>query len=209
MSFGFFLYYAPDTNFRRTASRQLQAHFPDNSTQVWDSTRTWQSRLAPSRPRHSASVDGWLRYMEWGLALNRALQEHGMSQDEAGALVEAVLSDIYQPVTDTFFKLSRLRSANRETRVKWIFGMITRYFFTAPFIHRHLPSEAGVSFDVTLCPFADYYKEQGVPELTPHASCNLDYCLARSCGIDLVRTQTIAEGAEYCDFRWRFPAHGK
>ena len=155
MSFGFFLYYTPDTNFKRTASGHLQAQFPDISTQVWRSTRTWQSRLAPNRPRHSASVDGWLRYMEWGLALNRALQEHGMNQEQAGALVEAVLSDIYQPVTNTFFKLSRLRSANRETRVKWIFGMITRYFFTAPFIHRHLPSEAGVSFDVTLCPFAD------------------------------------------------------
>jgi hypothetical protein len=100
--------------------------------------------------------------MEWSFALHRAVQEHGMSQDEAGALVEAILVDIYQPVTDAFFKLSRLRSAKRETRVKWIFGMITRYFFTAPFIHRHLPSEAGVSFDVTLCPFADYYKDQGV-----------------------------------------------
>ena len=209
MSIGFLLYYAPDTTFRRTAGRRLQAHFPDSSAQVWRSTRTWQSRLAPSRPSHSASVNGWIRYMEWSFALHRAVQEHGMSQDEAGALVEAILVDIYQPVTDAFFKLSRLRSAKRETRVKWIFGMITRYFFTAPFIHRHLPSEAGVSFDVTLCPFADYFKDQGVPELTPHAACNLDYCLARSCGIELVRTQTIADGAEYCDFRWKFPAHGE
>jgi hypothetical protein len=98
--------------------------------------------------------------MEWNCALYRAVQEHGMSQAEAGALVETIMWDVYQPVTAALFKLSRLRSAKRETRVKWILGMITRYFFTAPFCHRHLPSGTGVSFDVTLCPLADYFKDQ-------------------------------------------------
>jgi hypothetical protein len=145
--------------------------------------------------------------MEWSCALYRAGQEHGMSQAEAGALVEMVMTDAYRPVPAAFFKLSRLRSAKRETRVKWILGMITRYFFTSPFRHRHLPSEAGVAFDVTLCPLADYLRDQGVPELTPHAACNLDYCAAREFGVDLVRTQTIADGAEHCDFRWQFSIH--
>ena len=131
-----------------------------------------------------------------------------MSQDEAGALVEAIGLDVYQPVPDALFKLSRLRSAKRETRVKWLFGMMTRDFFSSPFIHRRFPSEAGVAFDVTLCPFADYFKDQGVPELTPFGACNLDFAAARAYGVDLIRTQTIADGAEYCDFRWKFPASG-
>ena len=84
---------------------------------------------------------------------------------------------------------------------------MTRYFFSSPFRHQHLPSEAGVSFDVTLCPLADYFKDQGVPELTQHAACNLDYCAAREYGVDLVRTQTIADGAAHCDFRWKFPVY--
>jgi hypothetical protein len=148
-----------------------------------------------------------MRYLEWNCALYRAVQEHGMSQAEAGALVETVMTDAYRPVPAALFKFSRLRSAKRETRVKWLFGMLTRYFFSPPFLHRHLPSEEGVAFDVTLCPFADYFKDQGVPELTPHAACNPDYCMAREFGVDLVRTQTIADGAAYCDFRWKFPAH--
>ncbi len=209
MNIGFLLWYAPDANFSRLARRQLRAHFPDRSEQVWRSTRTWQSRLAPNRDCHSASVNLLMRYMEWSCALYRAVQEHGMSQAEAGALVETVMSDAYQPVSAALFKLSRLRSANRETRVKWLLGMITRYFFSSPFVHRHLPSETGVSFDVTLCPLADYFKEQGVPELTPHAACNLDYLAAREFGVELVRTQTIADGSEYCDFRWKFPASGE
>jgi hypothetical protein len=136
------------------------------------------------------------------------VQEHGMSQAEAGALVETIMLDAYQPVPAALFKLSRLRSAKRETRVKWLLGMLTRYFFSSPFRHRHIPSEAGVAFDVVLCPLADYFKDQGVPELPQHAACNLDYCAARAWGVDLVRSQTIADGAAHCDFRFKFRATG-
>ena len=132
-----------------------------------------------------------------------------MSQAEAGAFVETIMLEVYQPVPAAMFKLSRLRSAKRETRVKWLLGMITRYFFTSPFRHRYLPSETGVAFDVTVCPLADYFKDQGVPELTEPAAGNLDYRMAREWGVELVRTQTIADGAAHCDFRWKFPAHGE
>ena len=148
-----------------------------------------------------------MRYMEWSCALYRAVQEHGVSQAEALVLVETIMWDAFQPVTAALFKLSRLRSAKRETRVKWLLRMMTRRFFTSPFCHRHLPSETGLAFDVTLCPLADYFKDQGVPELTEPAAGNLDYRMAREWGVELVRTQTIADGAEHCDFRWKFPAH--
>jgi L-2-amino-thiazoline-4-carboxylic acid hydrolase len=207
MSMALLRWYAPDANFRRAAGHRLQTHFSDQSEQVWRSTRTWQSRSAPNRPRHSASVNLMMRYLEWSCALYRAVQEHGMNQAEAGAFLETIMMEIYQPVPAAMFKISRLRGAKRETRVKWLLGMITRYFFTSPFRHRHLPSKMGVAFDVTVCPLADYFKDQGVPELTAHAACNLDYCAAHELGVELVRSQTIADGAEYCDFRWQFPTH--
>ena len=125
MSMGLLRWYSPDANFRRVASRRLHAHFPEESEQVWRSTHTWRSRLAPNRPRHSASVNLMIRYLEWSCAL------------------------------------------------------------------------------------ADYFKDQGVPELTAHAACNLDYCAARELGVDLVRSQIIADGAEHCDFRWVFSTHGE
>ncbi len=198
---------APNTAYRRAAMPCLKKQFPDTWEQVWRSTCSWQSRLAPHRPRHSTSVNLMMRHMEWSCALYQAVKDHGMSQYEARALVEAVAMDDYRPVPDTWSTLSRLRSTKPETRIKWVLGLVTRYFFSSPFIHRHLPAKTGVAvaFDVTRCPLADYFKEQGVPELTPHAACNIDHCLARAFDVELVRTQTIAEGAEYCDFRWRFP----
>ena len=208
---GFILFLAaPNTAYRRVAVPHLKDQFPDEWAQIWRSTCSWQSRLAASRPRHSASVNLMIRHMEWSCALYQALKDHNMSQDEAGALVEAVAMDDYQPVPAAWSKLSQLRSTKPGTRIKWVLGLVTRYFFSSPFVHRHLAAETGiaVAFDVTRCPLADYFKDQGVPELTPHAACNLDHCLARAFGVELVRTQTIAEGAEYCDFRWRFPASG-
>jgi hypothetical protein len=208
MSMGLLRWYFPDANFRRAATHHLQTQFPDKSERVWRSTRNWQSQLAPSRPRYGFSLNLLMRYVEWNLSLYRALQEHGVSQVEAGEFVETVAMEYFQPVPAAMFKLSLLRSAKRETRVKWIFGIITRYFFPPPFVHRHLPSDTGVAFDVTVCPLADYFKEQGVtPELAAHAACNLDYCQAREYGIELVRSQTIANGAEYCDFSWEFLSH--
>ena len=58
-----------------------------------------------------------------------------MSQVEAGEFVETVAAEYYQPVPAAMFKLSRLRSAKRETRVKWIFGIITKYVITSYSIH--------------------------------------------------------------------------
>ena len=82
MSIGFLLFcVAPATAYRRGARRHLQAHFPDKSAQVWGSIRTWQSQLAPERPRRSGSagVNFMMRYLEWSCALYRAVQEHGLS----------------------------------------------------------------------------------------------------------------------------------
>jgi hypothetical protein len=62
-----------------------------------------------------------------------------------------------------------------------------------------------VAFDVLACPLADYFREQGVPELTRHAACMHDHHMAGEWGIELVRSQTIAEGAAYCDFRFELP----
>jgi hypothetical protein len=205
---GFLLFFAPAAAFGRAARRRLRSRFPDGAARVWLATRAWQSRLAPHRPRHGGGVNLTMRYMEWSCALYRAVREDGMSQAEAAALVETVMSDVYRPVPAALFKLSRLRGGNRETRVKWLLGMMPRYFFSAPFRYRAVPSKTDVAWDVLRCPLADYFRDQGVPELTRHAACKMDYHMAREWGVDLVRSQTIAEGAAHCDFRFKFPAAG-
>jgi hypothetical protein len=64
--------------------------------------------------------------MEWSCALYRAVQDHGMSQADAAALVEVVMLDAYRRVPAALFRVSRLRSARRNTRVQWLLGMMIR-----------------------------------------------------------------------------------
>lgn len=60
------------------------------------------------------------------------------------------------------------------------------------------------SFNVTHCRYAEMYKELGIPELGTLLSCNRDFALIEGFNPDvtLVRTQTIMEGALFCDFRY-------
>ena len=63
------------------------------------------------------------------------------------------------------------------------------------------------SFNVTRCRYAEMYRSLGIPELGRLLSCNRDFSLVEgfSPTIKLTRTQTIMEGADYCDFRYVEP----
>jgi hypothetical protein len=64
--------------------------------------------------------------------------------------------------------------------------------------------EDSLHFNVTGCQYAEMYKDLGIPELGCLLSCNRDYALIEGFNpeIKLTRTQTIMEGAAFCDFRY-------
>ena len=64
------------------------------------------------------------------------------------------------------------------------------------------------NFNVTRCRYAEMYRALGVPELGAVLSCGRDFALGEGFNPDLklTRTQTIMEGAPYCDFRYRMEA---
>jgi hypothetical protein len=66
-------------------------------------------------------------------------------------------------------------------------------------------------FNVTRCRYAQFYKELGEPELGFLFLCSQDFPLTEgfSSDLELIRTQTIMQGASYCDFRWRMKGKGK
>ena len=59
--------------------------------------------------------------------------------------------------------------------------------------------------NVTGCRYADFFRQIGEPELGVVLCCEDDFhiCEVGSPEVELTRTQTIMEGATYCDFRWR------
>jgi hypothetical protein len=65
-----------------------------------------------------------------------------------------------------------------------------------------------LSFNVTRCRYAEMYRALGLADLGSSLSCQRDFSLVEGFNpaIQLTRTQTIMEGAPYCDFRFRAPS---
>jgi len=61
------------------------------------------------------------------------------------------------------------------------------------------------AFNVTRCRYAEMYRELGIPQLGPILSCSRDFALIEGFNpsIRLARTQTLMEGAPFCDFCYR------
>ena len=65
-------------------------------------------------------------------------------------------------------------------------------------------SDRKLSFDVTRCAYAEMYERLGLKEFGPCLSCRRDGSFAEGFNpsLKLKRTQTIMEGAPFCDFRF-------
>jgi hypothetical protein len=61
------------------------------------------------------------------------------------------------------------------------------------------------AFNVTRCRYAEMYRDLGIPLLGPVLSCSRDFALIEGFNprIRLTRTQTLMDGAPFCDFRYR------
>jgi hypothetical protein len=61
-----------------------------------------------------------------------------------------------------------------------------------------------LDFNVTRCKFAEMYRRLGLEELGPILSCGRDAGMIEGFNpeIEFQRTQTLMEGAEFCDFRY-------
>jgi predicted ArsR family transcriptional regulator len=68
-------------------------------------------------------------------------------------------------------------------------------------------NDGRLSFNVTRCRYAELYQALGLAELGSTLSCNRDFALIGGFNPEatLERTQTIMDGAAYCDFRYAFP----
>ncbi len=77
-----------------------------------------------------------------------------------------------------------------------------RFPFNAPgYRIETVASERGTAFDVVHCPVATYFRKHDAADLCVASWCNLDFALSEVTHQKLVRTKTLVEGADHCDFR--------
>jgi hypothetical protein len=134
-----------------------------------------------------------IRRLERELGRERA---HAIAREEIAAIArrqgEAVAVGLGRSDLDGF----------REVRQSWGGAGGDLEITTVRDDARHL------DFNVTRCRFAELYEQLGACDLGFLLSCNCDFTLSEGYSPDLhlERTQTIMQGAAFCDFRYRFPA---
>lgn len=99
-------------------------------------------------------------------------------------------------------QLSRMVEGNSLEHFMKSFPMWTRKDALQVQILEQTPKR--VSFNVTRCRYAEMYRELGIADLGFLLSCNRDGALIEGFNpkIKFTRTQTIMQGAPFCDFRY-------
>ena len=143
----------------------------------------------------------------WFLALYRVLKTYGKPVDEIGqisyeATEEAlrispnVLRHLLGRLRLSRFAVNRMKRQAAESQRRcypedWVFSVIKGDGKTFDF---------GV--DYTECGICKFFQAQGAQEFTPYL-CLLDYPMSQALGTGLLRTVTLAEGSDRCDFRFK------
>ena len=90
------------------------------------------------------------------------------------------------------------------------FGLFTkgvrlanRHLFCEPYWQREdIDVPEGIGFDYTGCPYDEFCREHGIPELT-RAFCDMDWRMAEQFpGVEMRREHTLSAGDDRCDFRY-------
>ncbi len=137
-----------------------------------------------------------------GAAMYRALQEYGMSPEEALALTDRIIQDYVQTPANMIRGFLKLPGLYRK--IPGIFRSMVqkKYPPEAGFQMTFYPEGKGrAKFDVTACPYHRVCTALGYPELTT-VFCNTDDTCYGNMHPKLRwnRTQTIGRGGSHCDF---------
>lgn len=132
-----------------------------------------------------------------------------------GPFVEALADEfererVLQILGDTIIKIARQQGAERAAAVGddslTAFSQSTGDWRKGNALEIEVleQSEERYDFNVTRCRYAEMYQSLGMGELGAVLSCNRDYSLVEGFNpeIELVREQTIMQGASCCTFRY-------
>lgn len=136
--------------------------------------------------------------------LVKALQAE-LGAARAKALVRKALGDLYRGFGEEFWN-ARNPGKNESDLGKAVSSAFRTYARDDALAYDVIEQSRDVfAFDVKRCAYAEFYKALGEPELGFLLVCTADFATAEGFGSDvrLTRTQTIMQGADHCDFRYR------
>ena len=194
----------------RKARPLLVARFGKTATvEIIDETRREFEALIPRIP-DVGDKEPFTRFListAQYLVLYRAMQNHGLSLEEAGQLLYTITDRIYSNyprflllfLSDSVFSdkiIQKVREGAEESQ---------RQEYPGDYVFSFVEGD-GVDFDYgvdyTECGACKFLEAEGALELAPYV-CASDVIFSDKLGWGLRRTMTIAEGYSKCDFRFK------
>jgi hypothetical protein len=199
-----------DKTFGKYGRRTLVQHYGDDLADqiLLDSRREYEA-LIPKIPDVGGkknALETYLVQSAWALALFRALSNRGRTAEETGSMCyEMIEAQVYSYprllrnlVGRWYF--ARYRSSVRKGAVE-----SQRRLYPENWVWSFLQGdgkEFDFGMDMAECAICKFFHAQGADELTPYL-CRTDFAVSKALGMGLVRTTTIADGGEKCDFRYK------
>ncbi len=141
------------------------------------------------------------------LSIYKTLKKDGEEVDEIWQLCNNIVDKMLQSLPRFIKKIARKNLfSNKEKKREMKSAKISQESnYEEDFKFEYVEGD-GVNFDYGInmiqCAACKFYKGQKAEEFTPYV-CKTDYLYSRHFGYDLIRTKTIAEDHEFCDFRFR------
>jgi len=124
--------------------------------------------------------------------------ENALGKELAHGLVRDALADHYRGMA------TELASERGSLGAMQALGEISGGGGAIDIEMREMSTET-MAFDITGCRYAQFFQQIGEPELGFLLVCAADFPMTEGIpGVELERTQTIMQGADFCDFRYRF-----
>ena len=126
-----------------------------------------------------------------------------MGREKADALVKGALREWSKQLFADVGKTIEGSPGRKFAKMNTALAEITEREVT---FEMHRDDREAREFDVTSCRFAEFFRALGEPELGALLICHVDADIADAGGGDVSfqRTQTLMQGAPYCNFRYKF-----
>ena len=189
--------------------RYLKKHYPCEMKRIIARAKRIRPKLAKRAPDIggkenilAGNLDMFILFLSYYEA-----SEHRMD----GAAIDEIIDDVYSRLRPLSIFMNINDSLLLSVLRKYLYGSYGRYarkvrkkraenkwLDTWGMVVDPNKTDVGFAFTLVGCPIAEYAKKFGYEELMPHL-CALDHAYAR-----LIRTHTVATGADSCDY-WYVP----
>jgi hypothetical protein len=174
----------------------------DSSRRVLGKMKNHYKEIDKREPKKKGIMTYHRQLWIIGLSLYRAMQEESYNNNDSIEIIHQVLWNTGLRQQSSAIAFFIRRSKNPFNRYLQFLGPRNDRFFPCPPWEKvEVELENGIGWDQKKCPVYEYFKKEGVVELT-RAYCDIDKLVAALVPdhIELKRDRTLAKGDNSCDF---------